>query len=563
MLHQYSYDNKSEQSRSYGMREQLWLEARARSYDTLQLKSCCNNTAITAACMSLMSRCKRNHARSRRNSPSMDCMVTFGELGVHGGRWACMEVVGRALGVLIGHQQRVMGRVASSCGEFHELGISFSLSLIGMGIAAVGNIHLPAGRFCNCYKAGSLTNTILDTTQISNLRDRYVLGGQLGWGQFGVIRVCSDKLTGDVFACKSIAKDRLVTPDDLCSIKLEIEIMTKLSGHPNVVDLKAVYEDEDSVHLIMELCAGGELFHMLEKHGRFSESDARDLFKHLMEVVKYCHDNGIVHRDLKPENILLSTKSSPSPIKLADFGLATYVKQGEESRILHGTVGSPFYIAPEVLTGGYNEAADVWSAGVILYILLSGMPPFGGKTKSKIFDAVRAAELRFPSDPWDHISLSARDLIIGMLCIDPSKRLSAAQVLDHPWVEGCRELAQEANKHNSHSDGSLLIKRNQDYSFSDESIASFNGKSSFYFIVESGSPCAAEMFSSPIPSMPSFTFFSSISAVEPQNAKTSKTSDEHGESNLVKLSILSDASDPMEQKTELRKGGRIPDSRHS
>lgn len=96
---------------------------------------------------------------------------------------------------------------------------------------------------------------------------------------------------------------------------------------------------------------------------------------------------------------------------------------------LHGTVGSPFYIAPEVLSGGYNQAADVWSAGVIMYILLSGMPPFWGKTKSRIFDAVRAADLRFPSDPWDHISESARDLIMGMIRVDPSKRLSAAEVL--------------------------------------------------------------------------------------------------------------------------------------
>lgn len=126
-----------------------------------------------------------------------------------------------------------------------------------MEIATVENIHLPAVGFRNCYKVASLTKTILDTIQISNLRDRYVLGGQLGWGQFGVIRVCSDKLTGEVLACKSIAKDRLVTLDDFCSIKLEIEIMTKLSGHPNVVDLKAVYEDEDFVHLVMELCAEG------------------------------------------------------------------------------------------------------------------------------------------------------------------------------------------------------------------------------------------------------------------------------------------------------------------
>ncbi|KAL1154136.1 hypothetical protein V6Z11_A09G221100 [Gossypium hirsutum] len=418
-----------------------------------------------------------------------------------------------------------------------------------MEIATVENIHLPAVGFRNCYKVASLTKTILDTIQISNLRDRYVLGGQLGWGQFGVIRVCSDKLTGQVLACKSIAKDRLVTLDDFCSIKLEIEIMTKLSGHPNVVDLKAVYEDEDFVHL---------------KYGRFSESEARVLFKHLMQVVKYCHDNGIVHRDLKPENILLATKSSSSPIKLADFGLATYIKQGEN---LHGTVGSPFYIAPEVLTGGYDEAADVWSAGVILYILLSGMPPFGGKTKSKIFDAVRAAELRFPIDPWDHISLSARDLVTGMLCVDPSKRLTSAQVLEHPWVEDCRQVGKEADQQNNpacrelevggSSFSTLFIKRNQDYSFSDGSLVSFNGqpgtpaltcKSSLScFLVENGSPCSesegfsftsccestAAEFSSPIPSMPSFTFFSTISAIEPLNvsvankAETSEMSAEY------------------------------------
>ncbi|KAF2311846.1 hypothetical protein GH714_026992 [Hevea brasiliensis] len=178
---------------------------------------------------------------------------------------------------------------------------------------------------CNCYTVSSLTHTILDTNQTSNLKDRYVLGEQLGWGQFGVIRMCTDRSTGEKLACKSIAKDRLVTSDDARSVRLEIEIMTRLSGHPNVVDLKAVYEDEDYVHLVMELCAGGELFHQLEKQGRFSEVEARVIFRHLMQVVFYCHEIGVVHRDLKPENILLATKASSSPIKLADFGLATYI----------------------------------------------------------------------------------------------------------------------------------------------------------------------------------------------------------------------------------------------
>ena len=129
-----------------------------------------------------------------------------------------------------------------------------------MAVAKCNGITENSPFLFKCYRVGSLTETILDTQQTSNLKDRYVLGGQLGWGQFGIIRECSDKLTGELLACKSIAKDRLVTHEDVRSIKLEIENMTRLSGHPNVVDLKAAYEDENYVHLVMELCAGGELF---------------------------------------------------------------------------------------------------------------------------------------------------------------------------------------------------------------------------------------------------------------------------------------------------------------
>ncbi|XP_068634584.1 calcium-dependent protein kinase 5-like isoform X2 [Aristolochia californica] len=401
----------------------------------------------------------------------------------------------------------------------------------------------PSSTLCSdCCKVGSLIDTVLDSNQSSSFEHRYLLGEQLGWGQFGIIRLCSDRLTGEVFACKSIAKDRLVTPDDLCSVKLEIEIMTKLSGHPNVVALKAVYEEQDYVHLVMELCAGGELFHRLEKQGRFPESHAQVLFKHLMEVVMYCHDKGIVHRDLKPENILLATKSPSSPIKLADFGLATYIKPGQN---LHGTVGSPFYIAPEVLAGGYNEAADVWSAGVILYILLSGMPPFWGKTKSRIFDAVRAADLHFPANSWHPVSASAKDLIIRMLCRDPARRLTAAQVLDHAWMKSYTQLSEEpsvfANPNckqlelSCASFSTTLISGNRDISFESrspgpsslqlESSPAFTCKSSFSSFLVEATPLSTASgvfsfrscsgtnsveFSSPVFS-PSFTFFSPAS----------------------------------------------------
>ncbi|KAL5552158.1 hypothetical protein UlMin_002334 [Ulmus minor] len=450
-------------------------------------------------------------------------------------------------------------------------------------------ISLSLTRFCKCYKEANLVETILDTTQVSNLKDRYLLREQLGWGQFGVIRACSDKFTGEVLACKSIAKDRLVTLDDVCSVKLEIEIMTKLSSHPNVVNLKAVYEEENYVHLLMELCAGGELFHRLEKQGRFSEYNARVIFKHLMEVVKFCHENGVVHRDLKPENILLATTSSSSPIKLADFGLATYCKPGQK---LHGTVGSPFYIAPEVLTGGYNQAADVWSAGVILYILLSGMPPFWGKTKSRIFDAVRAADLRFTPDTWDCISPSAKDLISQMLSVDPLKRLTAEQVLAHSWMEDCIQTVQETHNQNYQVCNELevgggsfsipFISRTEDYSFnSGPPSPAFSCKSSFVSIlVDDGTPCFASggfsfsschesseaEFSSPIPSMPSFTFFTPTSQVAQGNISLRVKANEsslhvmYKEPSMEKLFVQPDSSSAkrdvgeMERK-EVRRGG--------
>jgi calcium-dependent protein kinase len=185
----------------------------------------------------------------------------------------------------------------------------------------------------NSYKAPGLRDAILEAAHVSCLGDRYQLGDQLGWGQFGVIRSCADLVTGEALACKSIAKGRLVCPDDVRGVRLEIEVMARLSGHPNVVDLKAVYEDEESVHLVMELCAGGELFHRLQERGCFPEHEAAALFRYLMEVVAHCHSKGIVHRDLKPENILLVSKSPSSAIKLADFGLATYTQPGTFSTV--------------------------------------------------------------------------------------------------------------------------------------------------------------------------------------------------------------------------------------
>ncbi|KAG8094052.1 hypothetical protein GUJ93_ZPchr0012g19198 [Zizania palustris] len=397
------------------------------------------------------------------------------------------------------------------------------------------------------FKAPGLHAAILEAAHVSCLDDRYALGPQLGWGQFGVIRSCSDMVTGEALACKSIAKDRLVSPDDVRGVKLEIEVMERLSGHPNVVDLKAVYEDEESVHLVMELCAGGELFHRLQERGCFSEHEAAMLFRYLMEVVAHCHSKGIVHRDLKPENILLVSNSPSSQIKLADFGLATYIQPG---RSLSGMVGSPFYIAPEVLAGGYNEAADVWSAGVILYILLSGIPPFWGKTKSKIFECIRSTELRFPSDPWDKVSDSAKELITDMLRRDPRQRLTAKQVLEHSWIQEHGDQAQDSCGHSheinirrddpgSCSFSLPLASCSRDVSFNtgglvacqsmSEDVCSptFACRSSFSTLVADNAPlCTTSGFSfggvcepsdaNVVASMPSFSFFCAQESSEPE-----------------------------------------------
>ena len=402
----------------------------------------------------------------------------------------------------------------------------------------------------NSYKAPGLRGAILEAAHASCLGDRYALGEQLGWGQFGVIRSCSDMVTGEALACKSIAKDRLTSPDDVRGVRLEIEVMARLSGHPNVVDLKAVYEDQDSVHLVMELCAGGELFHRLQERGCFPEHEAAALFRYLMEVVAHCHSKGIVHRDLKPENILLVSRSPSSPIKLADFGLATYTQPGQR---LSGTVGSPFYIAPEVLAGGYNEAADVWSAGVILYILLSGIPPFWGKTKSKIFECIRSTELRFPSDPWDRVSDSAKELITGMLQRDPGQRLTAEQVLEHSWIRehaddsrdscgGCLEIGLGREEPGSCSFSTPMATRSRDVSFStggpiacqglseEPCSPTFSCRSSFSAFSAARAPapsCGALLFSfgdspepmkdaAPVVSMPSFSFFCWLGSDEPE-----------------------------------------------
>ncbi|KAJ4799722.1 Calcium-dependent protein kinase [Rhynchospora pubera] len=264
-----------------------------------------------------------------------------------------------------------------------------------------------------------------------NIRDLYLLGRKLGQGQFGTTYLCTEISTGIDYACKSIAKRKLISKEDVEDVRREIQIMHHLSGHKNVVQIKGAFEDQIYVHIVMELCQGGELFDRIIQRGHYSERKAAALTKIIVGVVEACHSLGVMHRDLKPENFLLSNKDDDLSLKAIDFGLSVFFKPGQ---IFSDVVGSPYYVAPEVLRKNYGPEADVWTAGVILYILLSGVPPFWAETQQGIFDAVLKGAIDFDSEPWPVISNSAKDLIRRMLNPRPAERLKAHEVLSHPWV---------------------------------------------------------------------------------------------------------------------------------
>ncbi|KAH7834182.1 hypothetical protein Vadar_013504 [Vaccinium darrowii] len=267
--------------------------------------------------------------------------------------------------------------------------------------------------------------------QTPRLRDHYNLGKKLGQGQFGTTYLCIDKSTGAQYACKSIPKRKLLCREDYDDVWREIQIMHHLSEHPNVVRIKGTYEDNVFVHIVMELCAGGELFDRIVQKGHYSERKAAGLIKTIVGVVEACHSLGVMHRDLKPENFLFDSADEDAKLQATDFGLSIFYKPGQ---YFSDVVGSPYYVAPEVLHKYYGPEIDVWSAGVILYILLSGAPPFWAETDTGIFRQILKGKLDFESDPWPLISESAKDLIQKMLCRDPRKRISAHEVLCHPWI---------------------------------------------------------------------------------------------------------------------------------
>ncbi|XP_057549259.1 CDPK-related kinase 1-like [Amaranthus tricolor] len=267
--------------------------------------------------------------------------------------------------------------------------------------------------------------------------NHYEFGEEVGRGHFGY--TCAGKgkkgsLKGQDVAVKVIPKAKMTTAIAIEDVRREVKILRALTGHKNLVQFYEAYEDDDNVYVVMELCYGGELLdRILSRGGKYSEEDAKAVMVQILSVVAYCHLQGVVHRDLKPENFLFTTKDDNSPLKAIDFGLSDYVKPDDR---LNDIVGSAYYVAPEVLHRAYGTEADMWSIGVIAYILLCGSRPFWARTESGIFRAVLKSDPSFDEAPWPTLSPEAIDFVKRLLNKDYRKRMTAAQALCHPWLSG-------------------------------------------------------------------------------------------------------------------------------
>ncbi|XP_074564693.1 calcium/calmodulin-dependent serine/threonine-protein kinase 1-like [Curcuma longa] len=270
---------------------------------------------------------------------------------------------------------------------------------------------------------------------------KFELAEEVGRGHFGytcAAKVKKGDMKGEEVAVKVIPKAKMTTSIAIEDVRREVRILSSLAGHKNLVHFYDAYEDEDNVYLVMELCKGGELLErILSRGGKYSEEDAKTVIVQILSAVSFCHLQGVVHRDLKPENFLFTSGDETSNLKAIDFGLSDFVKPDER---LNDIVGSAYYVAPEVLHRSYGTEADMWSIGVIAYILLCGSRPFWARTESGIFRAVLKAEPSFDEAPWPSLSSQAKDFVKKLLNKDYRKRMTAAQALCHPWLQNPEEI---------------------------------------------------------------------------------------------------------------------------
>ncbi len=265
---------------------------------------------------------------------------------------------------------------------------------------------------------------------LQDIRKVYKFKEVLGGGHFGTVRVAFKRKEEPkrYYAIKSISKKNL-SPSDLEDLIKEVDIISGLD-HPVIIDFYETYQDEYFFHIVMELCKGKEVFQKIASEGKIEEKKvARVIFK-VLNAIAYCHSKGITHRDIKPENILFQTDEPYSDIKIIDFGLSRKYSADQK---MHTILGTPYYIAPEVLKGNYDEKCDIWSIGALTYIMLSGEPPFKGKSNNEIFMKIIKDPIKFNPYKWNNLTENSKDFIKICLNKDPDKRPSAIEALSHKW----------------------------------------------------------------------------------------------------------------------------------
>ena len=254
----------------------------------------------------------------------------------------------------------------------------------------------------------------------------------LGEGASAVVRKGIKKDNGETYAIKIIDKEQM-GETEVENLYNELKIMS-LIDHPNIVRVYEYYECHGVVFIVMELMQGGELFDRIVEYEHYTEKQAAEAFRPIVDAVRYCHKLGIVHRDLKPENLLYSSNEENAMIKVSDFGFAKFLIPKVQEQ-LFTACGTPSYVAPEIINSqGYDIKVDCWSLGVILYVMLCGFPPFYADDNDTLFRLIKESDFEFPSPYWDNVSDSAKDLIKNLLVVDSHKRLTTEEILKHPWL---------------------------------------------------------------------------------------------------------------------------------